>query len=211
MKTLFAACFVLITVLSAAGTICGQPHPAHPQPPPVSKPLANDKSPSDAAAKYFPNTELITQDGQKVKFYDDLLKDKFVLINFMFTTCQGVCGPMTANLSKVQQSLGQDVSKQVTFISISVDPTTDTPERLKEYANKFKVQPGWYFLTGKKQDVDLVLYKLGGYVEDKNAHNSILILGNSSTGEWAKIHAMAKPSEIATTINKMLTTADSKR
>lgn len=210
MKTLFVACFVLITVIWTAGRVCGQQRPLQPPEPP-SKPSTTDKSAADAAAKYFPNTELITQDNQSVKFYDDLLKDKFVVINFMFTTCVGVCPPMTANLAKVQKSLAEDVSKQVTFISISVDPTTDTPERLKEYANKFKAQPGWYFLTGKKQNVDWVLYKLGGYVEDKNAHNTIVILGNARTGEWAKVHAMAKPTDIAAKVNEMLTTAANKR
>ena len=209
IRTLFPACFVLIALISTAGITLGQHHPA-PQPP-DSKSSATDKSPADAAAKYFPNTELITQDNQKVKFYDDLLKDRFVVINFMFTTCTGICPPMTANLSKVQKSLAEEVSKQVTMISISVDPTTDTPERLKEYANKFRVQPGWYFLTGEKQNVELVSYKLGGFVKDKNEHSAILVIGNVRTGEWVKLFALAKPSEIVAKITEMLNTANSKR
>jgi protein SCO1/2 len=208
MKPLITTCFLLITFIATAEIICGQHHPPSPA---DSKSSTNDKSPADAAAKYFPNTELITQDNQKVKFYEDLLKDKFVLINFMFTTCQAICPPMTANLSRVQSLLGEQARKQVTLISISVDPTTDTPERLKEYANKFKAQPGWYFLTGEKQNVELVSYKLGGFVKDKNEHNAIIIVGNVRTGEWAKMYALAKPSEIVAKVNQMLTTADSKR
>jgi protein SCO1/2 len=129
-----------------------------------------------------------------------------VLINFMFTTCTSICPPMTANLTKVQQLLGAHVGKEVTMISISVDPLTDTPERLLAYAAKFKVQPGWYFLTGEKKDVDEVLRKLGGYVDDKNEHSSILIAGNTTTGEWVKMYALARPSEIAAAVTKLIGT-----
>ncbi|HWN09381.1 MAG TPA: SCO family protein [Pyrinomonadaceae bacterium] len=159
---------------------------------------------SSVGARYFPNHVLITQDNEPVHFYDDLLMGKVALINFVFTTCQGVCSPMTANLARVQNYLSEQMGHQVVMISISVDPFMDTPERLKAYADKFKVKPGWYFLTGKKENVEWVLYKLGGYVEDKATHKSVLIVGNEATGEWMKIHAMANPTEIATAVRKLL-------
>jgi len=162
------------------------------------------KSLADAAAKYFPNLVLQTQDNKPVHFYDDLLKGKVVLINFMFTTCKGVCSPMTANLAKVQKYLGERVGKDVLMLSISVDPETDVPAVLKKYAESFHAQPGWYFLTGEKKNVDAVLAKLGGYVADKQQHNSILIMGNVSTGEWVKVHAMSNPTEITNMVVKLI-------
>ncbi|MCA1592001.1 MAG: SCO family protein [Acidobacteria bacterium] len=156
------------------------------------------------AADYFPNLELRTQDDKPVRFYDDMLKGKIVLINFMFATCKGACSPMTANMAKVQQYLGDHVGREVRMISISVDPETDTPAALKKYADSFKAKPGWYFLTGKKENVDWVLYKLGNYVEDKNEHGLALIIGNEATGEWIKVHAMSNPSEIASAVTKLL-------
>ena len=157
-----------------------------------------------AAAAYFPNHVLVTQDGRPVRFYDDLLKGKVVLINFMFTTCAGVCSPMTANLAKVQAQLGDRVGKDVVMLSISVDPAVDTPETLKKYAAKFKAGPGWHFLTGKKENVDWVLYKLGGYVDDKAKHTSVLIIGNEATGEWVKTVAMKSPTEISEAVFALL-------
>jgi cytochrome oxidase Cu insertion factor (SCO1/SenC/PrrC family) len=157
-----------------------------------------------AAAKYFPNLVLYTQDNKPVHFYDDLLKGKIVVINFIFTTCTAVCPAMTANLAKVQTALGDHVGKEVTMISISVDPETDKPETLKKYADRFKAQPGWYFLTGKKENVDWVLYKLGAYVADKNDHTSILIVGNEATGEWLKLFALARPTDIAAAVTKLI-------
>lgn len=190
------------TLLSLSGTVFAQ------NPPPSASQNQESKSPSDAAASYFPNHILLTQDNKPVHFYQDLLKGKIVLVNFFFTTCQGICPPMTANLAKVQGLLNDHVGKEVVMISISVDPVTDTPQALKKYAESFKVQPGWYFLTGKKENVDWVLYKLGGYVEDKQKHTSVLIIGNEATGEWMKMHAMAKPTEIAGAVTKLL---DSKK
>lgn len=201
MKQSITVCLVFVILIAAPVLTLGQhPGPAHPAPAPKSK---TGTTAADATSRYFPNTELITQDNRKVKFYDDLLKDKFVLINFMFTTCEAICPPMTANLAKVQQLLG-DRSRDVTLISISVDPVTDTPERLKAYATKFKVLPGWYFLTGDKPNVDLVSQKLGGYVKEKTEHNAILLVGNVRTGEWKKVYALSRPLEIAEIVTSML-------
>ncbi|HVG21387.1 MAG TPA: SCO family protein, partial [Blastocatellia bacterium] len=161
------------------------------------------RTPAESAASYFPNTVLLTQENKQVRFFDDLLKGKIVLINFMFTTCNGVCPAMTSNLLKVQDYLGGRVGAGVNMISISVDPTVDTPEALKKYSQNYKVKPGWYFLTGKKEDVDLVLRKVGGFVNDKNDHTSLLIIGNVETGQWMKVFAMSKPSEIADVVIKM--------
>ncbi|HEV2861057.1 MAG TPA: SCO family protein [Pyrinomonadaceae bacterium] len=171
---------------------------------PMPKAGGESGSAQGASAKYFPNHVLITQDNKPVHFYDDMLKGKVVLINFVFTTCTGVCPPMTANLAKVQSYLGDRVGKDVHIISISVDPTVDTPEKLKKYADGFKARPGWYFLTGEKQNVDWVLYKLGGYVEDKMQHSGILIIGNEATGEWLKTPALRNPAQIAQAVVELL-------
>lgn len=167
----------------------------------------NVASTSEAAASYFPNLELLTQDNKPVHFYQDLLKGKVVLINFLFTNCKGVCSPMTANLAKVQKYLGERVGREVVMISLSVDPLNDTPAVLKKYAESFKTQPGWYFLTGEKKNVDWVLYKLGGYVETKEEHSAVLIIGNEATGEWMKVHAMSNPTDIADAVMKLLAPA----
>ncbi|HYG79759.1 MAG TPA: SCO family protein, partial [Pyrinomonadaceae bacterium] len=165
---------------------------------------AGGETTAEASAAYFPNHVLLTQDGKPVRFYDDVLKGKVVLINFMFTTCTGVCPPMAANLAKVQNYLGDRVGKDVHIVSISVDPTVDTPEKLKKYAEGFRAKPGWYFLTGKKENVDWVLYKLGGYVEDKMQHSGILVIGNETTGEWVKTAALRNPAQIAEAVIELL-------
>ena len=170
----------------------------------VNASVAPPEAGTTAAARYFPNTVLLTQDERRVRFYDDLLRGRIVLVNFMFTTCQGVCSPMTANMAKVQRYLGEHVGREVAIISISVDPATDTPPVLKKYADGFKAQPGWYFLTGKKENVDQVLSKLGGYVDDKSKHSAVLIVGDETAGKWMKLHAMSNPAEIAAAVKELI-------
>ena len=157
-----------------------------------------------AAAKYFSDVELINQDGQKLRFYSDVLKDKVVIINAFFTTCTSVCPPMNRNLEKIQDALGDRLGKDVFLVSISVDPETDTPARLKEYSQRFHARPGWMFLTGKKDNVDWALYKLGQYVETKNDHTTILIIGNEPKGLWKKAFGLASSSELLHIVNDVI-------
>jgi protein SCO1/2 len=156
-----------------------------------------ESSAAAQAAAYFPNVELLTQDGVKVHFFDDVLRGKTVLINFLFTLCNAVCSPMTANLARVQKRLGERVGRDIVMISITVDPEADTPSVLKSYAAKFGAKPGWYFLTGSKSNVDAVLSKLGGYVKDKNQHSSVVIVGNVAHGGWQKMLGIGDADAIA--------------
>ncbi|WP_249673792.1 SCO family protein [Pseudomonas abieticivorans] len=147
---------------------------------------------------YFPNTPLTNQDGQAVHFFDDLIKDKVVVINFIFTSCTDSCPLETARLRQVQKLLGERVGQDVFFYSITIDPDTDTPAMLKRYAEKFKVGPGWQFLTGSKEDVTQLRQKLGLFIEGvdngrSKDHNLSLIVGNQATGRWMKASPFENP------------------
>ena len=198
-----SALLAVALCLSASAVASAQsaPRPA-PPPPPVADPHAGHQmgaQPGGAespAQKYFTDVELVDQDGKTHRLYSDLLKGRTVVANAFFTTCTSVCPPMTANLKRVQDALGDRFGRDVFFVSISVDPETDTPARLKEYAEKFHAKPGWLFLTGKKENVEWALYKLGQYVEDKNDHTTVLIVGNEATGLWKKAFAMAQSAEL---------------
>ena len=164
---------------------------------------AQEAEPS-AAQKYFTDTVLINQDGEKMRFYSDLLKGKTVIIDSFFATCQGSCLPMNRNLEKVQEALGDRLGKDAYIISISVDPTVDTPPALKAYSKKLNARPGWYFLTGDKASVDLVLKKLGQFVDDKQDHLNIFIIGNERTGLWKKAFGLAKSEELVKVVDSVI-------
>jgi protein SCO1/2 len=138
---------------------------------------------------YFPNAVLTTQDGKKVRFYDDVIKGKVVAINFIFTRCGDVCPLDTAALRRVQKLVGPRMGKDVFFYSISVDPKNDTPAALKKYMRNFDVGPGWTFLTGRPEDIALIQRKLGiKPVSPSNlsAHDTRFVLGNETIARWVK-------------------------
>jgi protein SCO1 len=160
--------------------------------------------PQSDAQKYFSDVQLMNQDGEKMRFYTDLLKGKTVIINSFFATCQGSCLPLMRNLQQVQESLGDRLGKDARIISISVDPTVDTPGALKAYAQKLKAKPGWYFLTGDKAGVEFALKKLGQFVEAKESHLNIFIIGNDRTGLWKKAFGLAKSEDIVKVVDSVV-------
>src|SRR5205085_7127248 len=89
------------------------------------------------------------------------------------------------------------------MISISVDPATDVPARLKDYTNKFNVGPGWTFVTGSKLEINELLKALGGYTSDRNNHTPIILVGNERAGYWTRIYGLARPSAIVNLINQV--------
>jgi protein SCO1/2 len=166
--------------------------------------------PADAAAqvsaaqKYFTDVQLVNQNGEKMRFYNDLLRNKVVIINSFFATCTGSCLPLNRNLEKVQEALGDRMGKDVHIISISVDPAVDTPANLKEYAKKLHARPGWFFLTGTKQDVDFALKKIGHFVDQKESHLNVFIIGNERTGLWKKAFGLAASDNLMKVVESVI-------
>ncbi len=162
---------------------------------------------ADEPNKHFPNIELITQDGKKVHFYDDLVKGRIVAIDFIYTTCQYACPLETARMAQVQKKLGGRVGNDIFFYSISIDPEHDTPQVLKAYMEKFHIGPGWTFLTGKKTDIDFLQRRLGVYSDPRinaDGHLPHLLIGNDATNTWIRANALDNPSFQARMIGEFL-------
>src|SRR5215213_7405966 len=175
-----------------------------PAPPHDHSHMTKTTKESSPAANYFSDVQLINQDGKPVRFYSDVLKGKTVVVNAFFTTCTSVCPPMNRNMEKIQEVLGDRVGRDVFLVSMTVDPETDTPARMKEYAQKFHAGPGWIFLTGKKENLDWALYKLGQYVEQKDDHKTIFIIGNEPTGLWKIAFGMANVAELVQVVESVV-------
>ncbi len=152
--------------------------------------------------RYFPNVELTTHEGKKVRFYDDLIKDKIVTINFMYATCDGICPIITKNLAKVQQMFGDMVGRDIFMYSITLKPTLDTVEVLQEHARSMNAKPGWLFLTGKPEDIELIRRRQG-FVDpdpevdkDKSQHTGNVRFGNEPMQYWGACPGLGKPEAI---------------
>ncbi|MGB7923168.1 MAG: SCO family protein [Pyrinomonadaceae bacterium] len=156
--------------------------------------------------RHLPNVALVTHEGKKVRFYDDLIKDKIVVINMMYATCEGICPAITSNLQKVQKLLGNRMGRDIFFYSITLKPERDTPEVLKEHVKMHGIQPGWLFLTGAPADIEVLRRKLG-FVDpdpevDKDTTNHIgnIRYGNEPLMLWAAMPGSIKPASLVEAI-----------
>jgi len=157
-----------------------------------------------AAKKYFGDTPVLDQDGTHHSFYTSLLMGKVVVINSFFSACTGSCPKMAGTFSELQRRLGDRLGNDVNLISISVDPQNDTVPRLKEYANRFGAKPGWYFLTGRKEDIDAILSRLGQYVKQRDDHSTLFLIGNERTGSWKKDMGLKSANDIMTSLESVI-------
>jgi protein SCO1 len=157
--------------------------------------------------RYFPDLLLTTHEGRQVRFYNDLLKDKIVVLNLMYARCTGACPLVTSNLVKVQRLLRERMGHDLFIYSLTVKPEEDTPEELKAYAAMHGTGPGWLFLTGKPDDVELLRHKLGfadinpAIDRDKSRHSGMLRYGNERLALWGSCQGQARPEWIVEEIS----------
>ena len=177
-----------------------------PAPSPTSRKWAQDSPREQIRRRYFPDVQLLTQEGRTVHLYDDLVKDKIVLINFMYATCTGVCPTVMTNLGRVRKILGDRVGRDIFLLSFTLKPAEDTPEVLADYAKMHGVEPGWTLLTGQPADLELLRRTLGFYDSnpelDKDVTNHIGIVryGNEPLMRWGACPGMSTPEWIAKSV-----------
>jgi len=146
---------------------------------------------------------LVDQDGREVKFVSDVISDRIVVMDFVYTSCTTICPVLSALFSQVQNKLGDHLDEDVVLVSVSVDPTQDTPQRLKAYAARHQARPGWIWLTEPKTTMDDVLDGLGAYSPDFENHPSMVLVGDGRSGEWSRFFGFPSPDRIMDQVNAL--------
>ena len=195
----------LLATLGAAPFVV--PLLAHAQTPDGTSKFKQISSRERTRQRYFPNLVLTAHDGRKLKFYDDLIKDKIVIFNMFYAKCEGICSPITRNLVRVQKILGDRVGKDIFMYSFTLKPKEDNVMAMKHYAEMHKVKPGWLFLTGSPDDMETLRRKLG-YVDPdpevdkaKSNHIGVIKYGNEPLERWGGCPGMQSPEWIAETLS----------
>ncbi|MBA2411183.1 MAG: SCO family protein [Gammaproteobacteria bacterium] len=167
-----------------------------------------------AGLNAIPNVPVLTHEGESVRFYDDLVKDRVVTFNAMYMSCGDSCPLITQNLRYVQDLLGDRAGRDIFMYSITLQPETDTVQALQSYAKLFRVKPGWKFITGKPEHIEELRFALGFYDRDPvvdalySQHTGILRFGNERLRRWAGCPAMARPAAIVATITSSMSLPD---
>jgi protein SCO1/2 len=156
-----------------------------------------------AAAPRIPDVACLDQDGKKLRFHTDLVKGKVVVISFIYTNCTSVCPVIGEGVARLQAALGERVGRDVHLISVSTDPVTDTPEKLKAWGARLKAKEGWTLVTGEKPEMDRLLKVLTGGVSGNKVHEPLLLIGNEATNVWAGSYAYEDPARIIQKIDQV--------
>jgi cytochrome oxidase Cu insertion factor (SCO1/SenC/PrrC family) len=151
----------------------------------------------------IPDVEVLDQDGKKVRFYSDLIKDKVVVLNFFFTSCTFVCLPQGRSLAKLKASLAKRFAKEVFFVSVSRDPETDTPRKLKRWGSEFGAGDGWTLVTGEKDVMTRLVADFTGEGLGTQMHSAIIFIGNDRTGAWMEAEGLAPAAELVKAIDSV--------
>lgn len=158
----------------------------------------------------FPNLPVLTHEGKSVRFYDDLVRGRTVVFNMMYTVCTGVCPISTANLLQVQQALGPRLGRDVFMYSMTLQPQFDDARALRGYMQRYGIQPGWTYLTGKLADMDLLRRELG-FVDsdpvadsDLRTHTGMVRAGNDALNRWLMVPAFSSADRIVGAVQRLV-------
>lgn len=150
-----------------------------------------------------PDVVLRDQNGDRVKVWSELIRGKVVVMNFVFTSCTTICSPMGAHFGELQKHVGSDVR----LISVTIDPETDTPARLKKWSRQFRAGSSWTLLTGEHEDVEQLLKALGVYTPNRFNHGPVLLVGDGRSGRWVRANGLAAPADVIAMIGRLRTAA----
>jgi protein SCO1 len=196
---------VMTAMVLAGGVLLGASgiavaHGAHHQAIPEAKPAA--------ARVTLHDIQLVDADGQTVRFKSEAVANRLVVVGFIYTSCTSICPVTSAVFADVQArlrgKLGERFGNEVKLISVTVDPATDTPERLKAYAANFGTSAGWLWLTGERPQVNKVLSGLGAYAADFTRHSGAVLVGDARSGDWTRFFGVPNPADIVDRVEKLL-------
>ena len=162
-------------------------------------------SEEERARKYFTDTEVIDQNGRKLRFYSDVLRNRVVLISFIFTNCEYACPMQAQKLKQTRALMVPAIQDDVWYVTLSVDPDRDTPAAMKQFAEKQGLDESrWIFLTGEKPNVEFLIKRLGQYKPDIEAHTTLMLAGNDRTRHWTRVLPMVPPDGIAQQLRSLV-------
>jgi protein SCO1 len=198
-KQLISSILLLLTAFILQKTPALSQQPTH-----VYAQSSNGNRQVRSADLNVPDVVVLDQNNHPVHFYRDLVQGKTVAINFIFTTCTTICPPLTANFASVQRKMLKRGEKNLYLISVSVDPENDTPAKLKSYAEMFKAQPGWTFVTGTRSQLEKIWNAFSISAGNKLDHSPTVVIGNDSRHQWTFASGLNSPEKLARVIDSVL-------
>lgn len=161
------------------------------------------KLPEDVVVR-FPDVTLLDQNSRARSLKSDVIGDRIVVMDFVYTSCTTVCPVVSAIMGEVQQKLGGKVGREVSLVSLTVDPVRDTPARLRDYARSRGAGAGWSWLTGSTTAVNDTLKGLGTWTPDFQDHPVVMMVGDGRSGKWTRFYGFADPAMLVAQVESLI-------
>jgi protein SCO1/2 len=188
----------LVLLAPAAWPHEGHVHGGHDAQAPSQSPAATSRPVK------LTETQLLDQDGRKLRLASDAVANKIVVVSFVYTNCTDICPMVSQTFSQVQEKLGALMESRVRLLSVTVDPKRDTPAVLKEYASHFAPKAGWLWLTGDQTNVTAAHQAFGVTIRNPENHPGQIVIGDPKTGRWTRLYDIDKPQEVLAKVNELL-------
>jgi len=163
---------------------------------------AEARAPADASVT-LEEIALVDQHGEARRFRSEVVGDRILVMDFIFTTCTTICPLLSSRMARLQERLGERLGRDVYLVSVSVDPGRDTPRKLLAYAKRWKARPGWTFLTGPKPEVDAVLKGLGAYTASFADHPPMFLVGDGKAEKWVRLNGFPDADQLLEQVDRM--------
>jgi len=160
----------------------------------------------------FGSAKLTDQHGHARDVFEELVRGKLVLVNFIYTECQGRCPRATETLVETRALLpgvlGEVRARDVVFLSFSLDPLHDTPAAFADYAELHDIEGAWSFLTGPERELDALRHRLGFddldpvLDADRTQHANFVLIGNEPRGRWMHVPLNVTPEQVAEAVQR---------
>jgi protein SCO1/2 len=148
------------------------------------------------------NLPVLDQTGTALNFVDDVVGDKIVVFDFIFTSCTTICPVTTTLLTRSRADLQDVAPDRLQFVSLSIDSNNDDPERLARFAAQRSAD--WVFLTGEKRTMDELLVALDAYTTNPEDHAPMIIIGDAATGTFSRHFGMPNPDMVTRRVRELL-------
>lgn len=213
------ASLIALAVTVAASIIApglARAHSEHAMKPPATRVAAADphaghanhanhdvKLPEDVTVR-FPDVMLLDQNSKERRLKSEVIGDRIVVMDFVYTSCTTVCPVVSAIMGEVQQMLGGRVGREVALVSLTVDPVRDTPARLRDYARSRGAGAGWSWLTGSTTAVNDTLKGLGTWTPNFEDHPVVMMVGDGRSGKWTRFYGFADPAMLVAQVESLI-------
>jgi protein SCO1/2 len=164
---------------------------------------APDKSHDMTSARVkLSEAPMLDQNNKARRLASDVVGDRIVVVDFIFTSCQTICPVTTSLLGEARKRLRDVPDSELVFVSMSIDSNTDTPERLAAFAARHRAD--WTFLTGEKATMDSALTDMDAYSTNPEDHAPMILIGDARSGHFVRVFGLPDPDFVESRVHDYL-------